>query len=130
MSLVINGRQYPNVAPFIGDLRLLKREFGFGWAEVARRMSGIDDETPLIDLVDDEEFMDAIIAWMWMTRLRAGERDLTRTDVEQTPVDVIEFVDDDEEVVADPQHAPKRGGKKATKASVSNADRPKLEVAG
>lgn len=92
MKLVIDGREYdPQAQPFIGDLRLLKAEFGFGWGEVARRLQGLDQDADMLALLDDDATVEALVAWMWMSRLRAGERDVTRQLVEMTPLDAIAF---------------------------------------
>jgi hypothetical protein len=92
MKIVINGREFDASAqPFIGDLRLLNREFGFGWGEVAKRLSGIDDSADVLAMLDDEDITDALMAWMWMARLRAGERDVTIEEIRMTPIDAFTF---------------------------------------
>jgi hypothetical protein len=79
VKLVIDGREYDAQAqPYIGDLRLLKKEFGFGWGTVATRLQALNPDTDPLALLDDDDFLDALVAWMWMARLRAGERDCTR----------------------------------------------------
>lgn len=96
MKLVINGTTYDGqLQPFIGDLRLLKRTLGFGWGTVAERMQKIAPDADALALLDDEEFIDALLAWIWMTRLRSGERDLTFEQVAMTPVDQIQMLHDD-----------------------------------
>lgn len=96
MKLVVNGVEYDGrLQPFIGDLRLLKRTLGFGWGTVAERMQRISPETDALALLDDEEFLDALLAWMWMVRLRAGERDVTFDQVLLTPIDDIRLLGDD-----------------------------------
>jgi hypothetical protein len=109
VKLVIDGREYDGTAqPFIGDLRLLRREFGFGFGTVIERMQKLSADTDALALLDDEEFTEALVAWMWMLRLRAGERTLTRADVELTALDQIQIIDDEPEdgaVEADPTPA-------------------------
>lgn len=90
MKLVIDGREYdPAAQPFLGDLRLLKPEFGFGWGEVVHRLEGIDEDANWIVLLDDDDFREALIAWMWMSRLRAGERECTAADAAMVGLDAI-----------------------------------------
>ena len=93
MKIEIDGKSYStDLQPFIGDLRRLKAEFGFGYGEVARRLSSLDEDSDMLTLIDDDKFLDALIAWVWMARLRAGERDVTKQDVEMLCIDDIKFV--------------------------------------
>jgi hypothetical protein len=116
VKLVINGVEYDATAqPFIGDLRLLKKEFGFGWGTVASRLAGINEDADMMSMLDDDDVLEALVAWMWMSRLRAGERATTRADVELTPIDSIRFVgepgDDADEGDAAPTSAPTDSGR-------------------
>lgn len=105
MKLLINGRGYdPAAQPFIGDLRLIRQAFGFGWGEVAARLGGLSEDADMSALLDDDECVDALVAWIWMARLRAGERDVTVDDVRMTPLDGIIWIaepGDDAPVEAD-----------------------------
>lgn len=92
MKLVIDGREYDaQRQPFLGDLRLLKKAFGFGWGTVAKRLEGLDSDADWSTLLDDVDFIEALLAWMWMARLRAGDRDCTVDEVRMTPLDSIAF---------------------------------------
>lgn len=92
MKLVINGVEYDAAEqPFIGDLRLLKKELGFGWGTVAKRLGALNDDADMLAVLDDDDVLEALLAWMWMARLRAGERDVTFAQVGMTPIDSIKF---------------------------------------
>lgn len=95
MKLVVDGVEYDGAAqPFIGDLRRLKKELGFGWGTVAKRLGALNEEADMLAVLDDEDVLEALLAWIWMARLRAGERDVTFADVELTAVDSIGFKND------------------------------------
>jgi hypothetical protein len=108
MRLIIDGREYDGSAqPFIGDLRLLKKACGFGYGTVIERMQKLD-ENNWLKMVDDDLFIEALIAWMWMSRLRAGERELTFEQAGMVALDQFQMVDDTPdapEVAADPTQA-------------------------
>lgn len=94
MKLVIGVREFDVKAqPFIGDLRLLKTHFGFGWGTVATRLQSLDQDVDVMTLIDDDDFVEALQAWMFMARLRAGERDVQAVleDVRMTPLDGFTF---------------------------------------
>lgn len=98
MKLVVGGVSYDgDSAPFLGDLRAMKKEFGLGYGTVIEQMRRVGKE-PFLALVDDDGFVAAIMAWMWVTRLRAGERDLSADTVRMTAIDDVRLVDDDDEV--------------------------------
>lgn len=107
MKLIVKGVAYDgDASPFIGDLRLVKQEFGYGWGTVTKRLDAMPEHTTLADLFDDPELNDAFTAWMWMTRRRAGERDLTLDEVRETPWDEIELDYPPAEPVADGEFSP------------------------
>ncbi len=107
MKLVINGQEFDAGAqPFIGDLRLLRKEFGFGWGEVVKRLQGMDEDTDMFALLDDEGFLDALVAWMWMAKLRAGDRDTTREDMERVAIDQIQWIAEPCDVLPEDESVP------------------------
>lgn len=113
MKLVIDGRTYDASAqPFIGDLRLIKKEFGYGYGTVIERVKKLDVDN-IADFLDDDDALEAFVAWLWMVRLRAGERDVTRADVEMTALDQIQWVPEpaDETPDAAPTPAPTDSGR-------------------
>lgn len=113
MKLVIDGRTYDATAqPFIGDLRRLKQEFGYGYGTVIERVKKLDVDN-IADFLDDDDALEAFVAWLWMVRLRAGERDVTRADVEMLALDQIQWVAEpaDETPDAAPIPAPTDSGR-------------------
>lgn len=124
--IVVAGNAYPVARqPFIGDLRLLKSTFGFGWGTVAKRLSGIEAEN-FMELLDDQDFIEALLAWIWMAKMRAGEREVTLADVEQIALDDITFTGGDDEkegIEATPQSAPTGSGRGASKAPAASSTR-------
>lgn len=130
MKLIIDGREYDGTAqPFIGDLRLLKKEFGFGYGTVMQRLRSMNEDTDMLAMMDDQDWLDAFIAWMWMSRLRSGERTCTRADAEMVALDQVQMVpdkDDDEGESADdaaPTSAPKASGRGSNGAAGAAAKR-------
>lgn len=110
MKVVIDGTEYDaSLQPFIGDLRLIKKEFGFGWGTVMTRMQELDTDQGVGALLDDDGFIEALVAWMWMVRRRAGESSLSRADAERVALDKIEWsADPSEERETDPTQASAR----------------------
>lgn len=112
MKVIIDGVEYDAAQqPFIGDLRLIKKEFGFGWGTVMARMQQLDIEVGVGALLDDDDFLDALVAWMWMIRRRAGQSDLTRAQAEAVALDQIQWVSESaDERDADPTQASDQTG--------------------
>jgi hypothetical protein len=138
MRVRIGENEYDSaLLPFIGDLRLLKKEFGFGFATVSERigqLTQLEDPSPLFD---DEDFLDAFVAWLWLMRLRAGERTVTRADIEAMPLDAVLLLGDDSPVPEEPPDPttartdsvpgdakPKRVAKAQTAASTKTSKKP------
>lgn len=133
MKVEIRDKTYNgDLLPFIGDLRLLKKEFGFGYSVVVEQMnrlfvSGEDFNK----LADEEEWVEAFVAWLWMLLLRNGERSTTRADVELIPVNEVEIIPDqpiDEGEPPDPTSAPTDSDPGAEKAKPAAKQRTRAST--
>lgn len=129
MKLVVNGVEYDGAKqPFIGDLRLLKPTVGFGWGTVIEHMSKIKPDASVTEVLDDDGFLTGLLAWMWMVRRRAGERDLTWDEVGCTAIDEIQLIGDDpsaaEEAAEDPTQASAPTGSVPVDAKPAPRKRP------
>lgn len=78
------GKEYTIGDPFTGDLRRLQPAFGFGYGTAIKHLiSGVESE---IDLLDNPEKLEALLAVLWMAKLRANERDVTADDMRRIPL--------------------------------------------
>lgn len=127
MKILIDGREYDGAAqPFIGDLRLLKKEFGFGWGTVANTLAGLEEASDFVERLGDDDFTNAFVAWLWMARLRGGDRSCTRKDIEMLPLDALTIVPDegpaeDDEVPTSAPTGSDRGASGEAKASTRSS---------
>lgn len=102
MRLIIDGTEYDGSRqPFLGDLKLLKPAFGFGYGTVMQRLQSLDESSDMATLLDDVDFVEALLAWMYLARLRAGDRSVSVQDVRRTPLDGFQILPDDDPDDAD-----------------------------
>jgi hypothetical protein len=128
VKLRIDGREYDGSAqPFLGDLMQLKRRCGYGYGTVIDRMAGLDADANIKALLDDESFVEALIAWMWMSRLRAGERSLTFDEAGMVALDQIEFVRERGDKAAAADAVPTSAPKDSAGAESKPAARPRVK---
>lgn len=108
MTIVrVQDRTYDfDASPFLGDLRLLKKKFGFGWATVQARIAAVPDGTLWGEVFEDEEAGPALVARIWMMMLRAGNRDVTVEDLWNLPADEISFHANPDPATDDPGDEP------------------------
>jgi hypothetical protein len=116
--MLIKGKAYRTNPSNILQLRVLRKvktEFGLSWKQVQDYMIGLDDETPMLDVISDAEFQ----AWVWAWVANAGDV-MTMDELGQLTIHDIEFTNDGEdleraaeepETTPDPHPAPTGSGR-------------------
>ena len=95
--MVVKGEPYrTNLAGTmqLATMRAVKQTWGFKWAHVFDYINKIDADEPLLGLLDEDEFL----AWMWAWMRNAGSG-ITRDEMFELTPDDIEFRPNDEPVI-------------------------------
>jgi hypothetical protein len=93
MKIILEGKEYDaaNLAKVtLLDALELKKQAGMSLADIEEGMKTADD----VSILEDEAALKALIAFIWLTRRRAGES-ITFAEAANVPMADISFVDDE-----------------------------------